>query len=60
MFNAKKISCSIFKKNLSKLKLKLREKRNPKEWLIAQDKTLIQHHRTTKMRNEKYGFLKIN
>ena len=52
MFNGKKTFCMIFKKNLSKSKLKLKEKRNPKEWPIAQDKILIQHHRTTKMKNE--------
>jgi hypothetical protein len=49
MFNVKKIFCMIYKKNLNKSKLKLKEKKNLKEWQKVQDKISIQHHRTTKM-----------
>lgn len=41
-FNVKKTSCMIYKKNLSKLKLRLKEKKNPREWLRALDKISIQ------------------
>jgi len=55
----------ISKKNLSKSKLKLKERKNPKEWLKVQDKTLIPPHRITKKKRKNEtvksnNFLKIN